>query len=213
MANEYNGGRSDVYFATLPKEEIARELSARVDEWYTHISTSGVFARMKKCYNYYYGLGKNGSGNSSEISQGGVQGELQLMKVNHYRNLLQHMLIMTTTSRPSMDARAINSDYRSMAQTVLANGILDYYLREKRLERYLRKATEISLVFGEAFIRLEWDSTQGDEFSVNPETGRPMHSGDLAYSVINPLDIVKDLYQDDPEKHDWIIVRHFKNKF
>ena len=59
---------------------------------------------------------------------------------------------MITSSRPTMDARAINTDYKSYAQTYLANGILDYYMREKKLEDALKKATELAVVLGAGFI-------------------------------------------------------------
>lgn len=210
MAN-YN--QSNEYFAALEGDEISRELMQKVDDWYAHLKISGIFSRMKKSYNYYFGLGKVGTGTSSEISQGGLQGELSLMRVNHYRNILQHMLVMTTSSRPTMDARAINTDYRSLAQTTLANGILDYYMREKRLEGYLKTATEHALIFGEGFIRFEWDSSQGEEFTLDPDTDEPVFSGDLRFTTMSPLDVIKDLYQEDYDQNDWVMVRHWKNRF
>lgn len=201
-----------IYFANKPKDEIGADLLQKVQDWYRDIEVSGIFQRMRKSYHSYYGF--NGDDHmSSEIYQAGVQGELSLMKVNHYRNLLQHMLVMTTSQRPSMDARAINSDYKSLAQTVLANGLLDYYMREKRLERYLKKATEIALVFGEGFIRLEWDATAGAEYTVDPETQQIKYSGDLKFSTITPIDVIKDLHRDDSTDDNWLIVRHLKNRY
>src|SRR2546427_803957 len=96
--------KSTEYFASLSREEIAPELFKRVTNWYDLLVTSGLFNRMRKSYMMYYGL--SGTGTSSEIVSAGVQGELSLMKVNHFRNLLQHMLIMTTSTRPAMEARA-----------------------------------------------------------------------------------------------------------
>lgn len=223
----------DRYFASLPTDDIAGELTKRVSGWYDHVRVSGAFSRMRRSYTAYYGYGVNGVGSSSEVSRGGTMGEISLVKVNHFRNLVQHILVMTTNNRPAMEARAINTDYESLAQTVLANGILDYYMRNKKLERYLKLATENALVFGEGFIRIEWDATAGDEYTVedepvfdedglpviNEETGEQeirkniIHSGDLHYTALNPLDVIKDLYSQDANEQDWIIVRHFRNKF
>lgn len=201
-----------VYFANKPKDEIGGDLYRKVQDWYRDIEVSGIFSRMKKSYHSYYGF--NGDEHmSSEIYQAGIQGELSLIKVNHYRNLIQHMLVMTTSQRPSMDARAINADYKSLAQTVLANGLLDYYMREKRLERYLKKATEISLVFGEGYVRLEWDATAGTEYTIDPETGQMRYSGDLKFSTLTPVDVIKDLHRNDSYEDDWLIVRHMKNRY
>ena len=202
------------YFATLPKEDIGSELMKKSENWYENITMTGIFRKMKKSYAAYYGYNSQGAGHTaSEVVQGGEQGELKLLKVNHLRNLLQHMLVMTTSTRPAMDARAINTDYRTIAQTILANGILDYYMREKRLERHLKTATEYALVFGEGFIRLEWDASLGDQYGVDPNTGRIIHNGDIKYTVLNPLDVIRDVFIPDNVDNDWIIVRHFKNRF
>lgn len=204
----------DQYFALLPKEDIAAELSKRCDLWYENLGMSGIYRKMKKSYAAYYGYNQTGSGHtSSEIIKSGEQGELSLIKANHFRNLLQHLLVMTTSSRPAMDARAVNTDYRSLAQTILANGILDYYMREKRLERHLKLAVEYSLVFGEGYVRMEWDTSEGDEYSVDPESNRITFTGDISYSVLNPLDVIKDVFRTDHNNLDWLIVRHFKNRW
>jgi len=209
MSNNYNE-----YFASLPGPEIAAELEKRHDTWYNNIGASGVYRKMRKSYAAYYGYNTTGAGHTaSEQVKAGEQGELTLIKANHFRNLIQHLLVMTTSSRPSMDARAINTDYRSIAQTVLANGILDYYMREKRLERYLKQATEYALVFGEGYIRLEWDTSEGDEYTVDPESNKITYTGDIKYSILNPLDVIKDVFKTDDNDNQWLIVRHYKNRF
>lgn len=205
---------TDTYFATLPSDEIAVELFKRVERWYDNLGLSGIYRKMKKSYAAYYGYNSTGAGHtSSEIIKSGEQGELSLIKANHFRNLLQHLLVMTTANRPAMEARAVNTDYRSMAQTILANGILDYYMREKRLERYVKLATEYALVFGEGYIRLEWDTSEGDEYAVDPETEKIIFTGDIAYTVLNPMDVIKDVFAVDNNNLSWLIVRHFKNRF
>jgi hypothetical protein len=201
------------YWAQLEKTEVCSELRKKIEDWYSHISTTGIFRRMRKCYLAYYGFSSAGQGHtSSEVTYGGAQGELSLIKVNQLRNIVQHMLVMTTSTRPSMDARATNTDYKSLSQTVLANSILDYYMRERKLERYLRDSVETSLIFGEAFIRLSWDTSLGDEYMVDNE-GKTVFTGDIKFSVHNPMDVIRDVFQPDANEHDWMIVRSFKNRY
>lgn len=201
------------YWATLPREDMTAELNKKIEDWYTHISTTGIFRRMRKSYLAYYGYSSVGNGHTaSEVNYGGIQGELSLLKVNQLRNIIQHMLVMTTSTRPAMDARAVNTDYKSLSQTILANGILDYYMRERKLERYLRLATEAALVFGEGFLQLDWDTSLGDEYMVDND-GRTVYSGDIKFGVLNPLDVVRDIFQQDNNEHDWLIVRTFKNRY
>lgn len=201
------------YWASLDKEEIGVELQKKVEDWYRHIATSGIFRRMRKSYLAYYGFNTAGQGHTaSEVTYAGDQGELSLIKVNQLRNIIQHMLVMTTSTRPAMDARAVNTDYKSLSQTVLANSILDYYMRERKLERYLRAAVEHALVYGEGFVRLSWDTSIGDEYMVDNE-GRTVYTGDIRFSVHNPLDIIRDVFQPDNNEHDWMMVRSFKNRY
>lgn len=203
----------DQYFAALPRDEIGPELMKRVQDWYTHISSSGVFSRMRKSYWAYYGYGNNTGGSSSDIVSGGVQGEIKLVKVNHYRNLLTHILVMTTNNRPAMEARSINTDRRSLAQAILANSILDYYMREKKLEEYLKNATENALIFGEGYIKMEWDATSGEEYIADDETGEITRSGDLKFESLNPINVIKDLNNESVDTEDWKIVRSQRNRF
>lgn len=204
----------NIYFANESTENFATEVISRVNDYYTYLQTSGMYERMRKSYSAYYGFsGGGGNHTSSEIQTGGVQGELSLMKVNHYRNLLQNMLVLTTSTRPTLETRATNTDHRSLAQTVLANGVLEYYMREKKLERYMRRACEYALVFSESYILQEWDSSLGEDFDVDTETGRIIHTGDIRYNVLSPLDVVKDVYLESWDDKDWVIVRHFRNKF
>ena len=204
---------SDKYFASLPKDEIGTELMRKVNEWYTHVSASGIFNKMKKSYYFYYGYSEKTGSSTSDVISSGEQGELSLVRVNHYRNLIQHIKVMTTSSRPAMEARAINTDHRSLAQTILANSILDYYLREKRLEEHLNNAVEYSLIFGEGYVSLEWDTSMGEEYTVDPDTGKIVHTGDLRFTSLHPLDVVKDIYEPDGQDSNWRIVRKFRNKF
>lgn len=201
------------YWATLEKDEVTRELGRKLEAWYSHISTTGIFRRMRKCYLSYYGFSSTGQGHTaSEVTYGGVQGELSLIKVNQLRNIVQHMLVMTTSTRPAMDARASNTDYKSLSQTVLANGILDYYMRERKLERYLREAVEHALVYGEGFLRLSWDTSLGDEYMID-NNGKTVFTGDIKFSVHNPMDVIRDIFQPDSNEHDWMMVRSFKNRY
>jgi hypothetical protein len=203
----------DQYWATLSKEEVATELQKKMEDWYAHISTSGVFRRMRKCYLAYYGFSSAGQGHTaSEVAYGGDQGELSLFKVNQLRNIVQHMLVMTTSTRPAMEARSVNTDYKSLSQTILANSILDFYMRERKLERYFRSAVEHALVYGEGFIRLTWDTSIGDEYMIDNE-GKTIYTGDIRFSVHNPLDVIRDVFQPDNNEHDWMIVRSFKNRY
>lgn len=118
---------------------------------------------------------------------------------------------MITSQRPVMEARAINSDYKSMAQTYLANGILDYYMREKHLEDALKTAVEMAVVMGAGFIKMEWNATAGDIYDID-ENGIEIKEGEIEFTNLSPFDVVFDGTKES-HRQDWYLVRTFKNRF
>ena len=121
------------------------------------------------------------------------------------------MLNMITSVRPAMDARAVNTDYKSVVQTKLANGILDYYMRDKRLEYYFKTAVEMAIVLGSGYIKAEWNATSGEVYDVSEE-GTDIFLGDIEFTNMSPFDVIFDTAREDL-KHDWLMCRSWKNRY
>ncbi len=200
------------YFAAREGKEAASVLLDKATDWKNTLTTNGYLEKLKTCWAAYHGAYFTDMASGHTITFAGEQGELAQLPVNHIRNLAQHMYVMTTSSRPSMEARAANSDYKSSAQVSLANGLLDYYMREKRLERYINKAVELSVVLGAGYVKVEWDATAGSVVEEDSETGEKIYEGDLRFTNVSPFDVVFDVNRED-NNHDWILVRTYKNKF
>jgi len=200
------------YFAARVAEETAEVLLDKATDWRNTLTTNGYLEKLKNCWAGYHGAYFTDMASGHTMTFAGEQGELAQLAVNHIRNLAQHMYVMTTSSRPSMEARAANMDYKSTAQVTLANGLLDYYMREKRLERYINKAVEFSIVMGAGYVKVEWDATAGKVIEEDEETGDKIYEGDIKFSNVSPMDVVFDVNREDTN-HDWILVRTYRNKF
>lgn len=201
-----------MYFAAKEPEKTAANLLAKANGWYNQLHTNGYLIKVRDMWMAYHGAYYASSVNSHKITFGGEQGELVNLAVNHIRNISQHIIRMITNNRPSMEARATNRDYKSIIQTKLANELLDYYLREKRLEKYLERAVEYAVVLGSGFIKMDWNATSGEIFDHNEETNTPIYEGDVQFSNLSPYDVVFDTTKED-QNHDWVLCRSFKNKF
>lgn len=227
---------NNVYFAADDAETCIATLQDKCDSWFSTLIQNRYIDKMKRSWNAYYGLYFN---NDDDIGFGGEQGELVEFAVNHYRNIAEVQLNMITSNRPAFQARSTNTDSQSEIQTVLATGLLEYYMREKRLERYLKKAVEYAVVMGSGYIKMEWNSTAGEIYDYikpsvrmdennqpmvdedgNPvdEDGKllkgfPIYEGDVKFSNMSPLDVVFDSTKESPEDHDWIVCRTFKSKY
>jgi hypothetical protein len=197
------------YFANKPRNEIAAALMGKYDDYWRFLETSGRLDLIRRSYRYYY----RGAEKAGMLQSGGEQGEFLIGHFNHYRNIIQHLLNMTTSDKPALEPRASNTDAKSQAQTMIASGVLDYYQRERHLDRIFKKATEQSLYAFESYVCLEWDESLGSDYALDDNTGNVKKNGDIRITNIGPLDIAYDFYRDSPTKHDWRIVRFWENKY
>jgi len=160
----------------------------------------------------YHGVFYENTGTGHEITFSGEQGELVNLPVNQYRNIATHMLVMTTSNRPTMECRATNTDAKSLKQTILANNILDYYMREKKLETFLKQAVEYAIVYGAGHIVMNWNATRGEIVDYIEETTTKIYEGDIEFEALSPFDVVVDGTKESLN-HDWVIIRRWKNKY
>lgn len=222
---------NDKYFAADDADVAVSHLMRKSREWFDCVVSYNHLDKIKKSWEAYHGYYFD---KGHEITFGGEQGELVNLPVNHYRNIARHTLNIVTANRPAFQARATNTDYKSQEQVILANGLLEYYLREKRLERYLIKAVEYAIILGAGYIKMEWDANRGEIYDyVNPEeifneeTGEygpaldnqgnpqkpfPIYDGDVTFRNLDPYNVVFDSTKESYDDNEWILVRTFKNK-
>jgi len=208
-----NQNDNEKYFAMQDSDSVASECLQRASSFYKTLSMNYYLDSLVKMWLFYHGqYNVNFYGEAHRISFQGEQGELVGLPVNHFRNIAKHIINMITSNRPTMEARAVNTDYKSLAQTYLANSILDYYMREKRLEDCITRATEMAVVLGSGFIRLEWNATSGELYDFDPETGEKNYEGEIEFSTLSPFDVVFDGTKETWD-HQWLLVRSYKNRF
>jgi len=199
------------YFAAAEAEDAVGVLSRKALDWFDTINTNGYISKVKECWLAYHGAYFGTDGHT--ISFDGEQGELVNLPVNHFRNIGQHILTMVTSTRPSFQARSTNTDYKSLVQTNLANQLLEYYMREKRLERHLKLAVEHSIVLGTGYIKMDWNATTGEIVDYNEELDTDIYEGDVEFTNLSTFDVVFDSTKESAHDGDWVICRSFKNKF
>lgn len=224
----------NIYFAADKPEVVINVLTEKAKDWFTGISDSTYLSKIERSWRAYYGDYYERD-NAHNISFGGESGEIVQLAVNHFRNLAEHIHGMVTGSRPALQCRAINTDKKSLIQAKLGNGLLDYYMREMRLEEVLNTAVEYAIVLGSGYVKLEWNSTRGkivDYIEPDPSTiheingdGEPVddkgnviepfaiQEGDLEFDIVSPYDIIFDSTKSYFSKNDWVVVRSTKNKY
>lgn len=202
----------DEYFAKKEAKDTAFALLQKSRTFFNVLESNQYLEKLRKMWKAYYGAYNNSSGSGHVIEYSGEQGEFTLLPVNHFANLARHIYVMITTNRPVMEARAVNTDYKSLSQTYLANSILDYYMREKRLEDALKQAVEMAVVLGSGFIKLEWNATAGEAYDVDPETGKFNYEGELEFTNLSPMDVITDGTKAS-WNNEWVLTRSRENRF
>jgi hypothetical protein len=204
---------SKVYFAARDAKDCASAILEKSASFFQTMRSNSYLEKISQMWYYYYGNFNQETGsNGHEITFTGEQGELVKLPVNHFRNLAQNIYNMIIANRPVLEARAINSDYKALSQTYLANGVLDYYMREKGLEEAINECVEMAIVLGSAYIKMDWNAMGGEIYEEDPETGEPVFEGELEFSVMSPLDVIVDGTKE-RWNHEWIATRTYVNKY
>lgn len=187
-------------------ENIASEIMDKVTGYKEYLEQSGILADLRKSYYTYYADPR-----IKDLDQ-----SLKAISVNHYANLIRHVHTMVTSTRPAWEPMAVNTDNESQEAATLAAGLLDYYMREKQIEKKLNNSTERALFLKEGWISLDWDATAGEIAAPDPEDPenpqKAIREGDLVVKTHTLLDVTRDVTRKDME-HEWTIVEEQVNKY
>lgn len=202
------------YFALKVGSEFVEDCFKRLDDYRAYLERSGRLSTWKRVYkNYYLGGIEN-----ARLRQGGEKNQFVMAQVNHFANILSHMLNNVTMSRPNLKARAQNADFKSLAQTKVGDQVLEYFLGEKDLEDRTKDTAELSLLFGEAELMELWDALAGEDAAAQvDETGEPTggveKQGDVVFDSFAPMDVGKDFTMGAPDSCTWKITRKMVNRW
>ncbi|WP_374028327.1 hypothetical protein ACES2J_08320 [Bdellovibrio bacteriovorus] len=192
------------YWATAPANELVSYLKQKVDDFDNHLDETGLMAQLKQSYAAFYG--------DTSIQDAGSQGQLKAMKINHYASLIRNMNALVTSQKVSWQAVAANTDVESQSAAILATGLLDYYMKQERLDRTFKNAALQATFLREAWVSTTWDVSKGEIIAVDPDTNTPVNEGSLAYNLFLLPDVIRDFNRTDSQ-HDWLITRNLKNKY
>src|ERR1700690_610484 len=216
-----NSEPEDFYFANAPLDKIGDALMDRVENYYIFLNATGVMNLWRRSFAFFYNSARLGG----RINPVGKKLELQSISMDDYPNLLRNILVLTTAQMPSMQTLCSNGDEKTLEQNKIGQQVLDYEVREHRVNDYIVQAAEDSLWAGEGFIYKGWNPNLGAEVApdANPDTMAPemdaqgqqkvLHSGDWEFENLTCLDVIRDVDALSYKACEWKIVRRFQNKW
>jgi len=209
--------RSDEKFwLTLPQysAEFAAEAMARFRAKWERLRSTKRHNRMLRSWLMYYKYGRNGACDDTEIGEAGKKGELLLIHSSRYRRNIQDYLAQVMQTPPEPRPMALNSDPESQAQSMLCQGILDWYRRVGHLEAQRTERAEVAAVMGESFAHARWDPELGDKKRAPVEEGgEPVYEGDFVFSVRTPYEVAHERTSADKSRPGWWVVQEPMNRW
>jgi hypothetical protein len=214
VSPEESSSTSDYWFLEEDEKDLSSYLDSMAREYHDYVRISTYFAWARKTWLFYYKMAFQDEGEYFNVGVQalGDEGELMAAQVNHLRNFIQHRVNLVTKDRPSLLCRARNTDLESITQTEFGQGIIDYYMKEKKVESHLARCVEHALVFAEGFLVMTWDPHGGDPEDVD-EQGNITYQGDLKFETPVNWNVIRDLGVRDWDKHDWVGIRRPDNKW
>jgi hypothetical protein len=225
------------YFATLPDDKIGAELMKRTDSYYEYTRNSGFYS----LWNFSYYKWNQAMVHRGKILKVGNSLEYDLLYVNHYRNIGNHVINLTASQRPVFKCKAVQTDASVQQQTKTADAVVEYYYRDTNYEKAMRRQAEFAWFLTEGFLYRPWNTNKGRIVGYKPndpnyedengpyedgqlfqfledeepdlENFTAVHEGDITFTALNPMDVIRDWTAYRWEDCDWVIVRTFKNRY
>lgn len=202
----------DTYWAADETKECITAVMERRREYRDFLMRTGRIGRMQRSLRAYYGYTPMGDGDTSTILASGEQGEIADLACNHFAALVRQALVLITSDKAAFKAVAGNSDYKSLAQSALADGLLEHYDRRLHVSDIEGAAAFRALLMGEGYVSVTWDTEAGETYAVDPDTGRAIREGDLLFRTFSPLDVAYDVTATQGERP-WMLLETRRNKW
>lgn len=199
------------YFARLPTQRCVDECIRRVDDYYDEMRRLGRFTLLRNAYFKYLSAWAS----KGYVAQGGQEGELSYATINHYGNLITHILNLTCQQRLSYEPQVKVNDYEALKAIQLGKGILNDYTSNPTidLDGKLRQGAEFGTVMGEGFVSVIFKESLGEEVTVDPEAETTRRAGENEFKTWSPFDVIQDSTLPSQQQRTWLILRDWVNKF
>lgn len=197
------------YWATKPSRECVEALISKANNYYNYINATGKMAMWRLSFEQY----NRGFISLASISRGGIEGELVNLPLNEFRNILQHLLTLTTKEKVAFEPQSANSDYKTGAQVTFSRDVLNHYTQHRDVDELGIRAVENALIFGEGHILQVWNKQLGEIGKVDITTQQIYKKGDIQHIALNPTNVIRDIHLGNMKDNLWLTVRLFVNKY
>jgi len=214
------------YWASQDGDLLASAMLEKVRIFTQRFIGSRDLERLEAAVRAYFGTDEDGDF-SWKVERKGQKKQIRALKANEFRQGIQRMLAIVNGVPSEFLPVPTNTDEKSIGESLLARGVLDYYFDEAELDALCDEATEMAVVCTAAWVDVDWDATLGDLVQSVPgvtrlprmdATGQNVQSvtqrrsGDINAKAFLPTDVICE-YESRRPKKDWIILRSWHNRY
>lgn len=196
--------------------DLGQAIFEKAESWKKMTEGNGLMRQARENFRLYHNAEPDGvTFGDRSFSVEGEQDESLRVRFNKFRNLLTHILNMTTAQKVAQQAKAANDEAASLLSAQLYDDLLSYYLtqwKRGRSGKQLHKATELCLFTPAGHVLMEWDPAVGTPYTADG-TGGIVNRGDVYVKARSFLDVYFDTNCEDDDELDWVIVRDYMNKY
>lgn len=197
------------YSWNKPTDECIQDLISRSNDYYQYILATGKMALWRLCFEQY----NRGYITLGSMSRGGTEGELLNLPINEFRNLVDHVVGLTTQDKLAFEPQPVNNDYTTAAQVTLAKGILNDYAKNKGFDEICTRAANGTYIFGEYSIIKLFNENLGDMKMIDPTNQKIYRKGEFQFLEVNPSNLIRDVHCPQFKDNQWFIARIYVNKY
>lgn len=206
----YSASSNEDYFASLPVDDLLQDCQRKIDDFQDYALRTGRLTNWRTNWEMWMRAElKLG------VRFGGDRGQYKLIESNIFRSIVTGLVSVIANQRPSFQPEAINSDYKSLSQDLVFDAVSNYYLKVKRMEDAYKTGLTYGILLGEGWLYEKWNADIGaiTDVTTDPEGKNvPIKEGDVQFSVLGPMDVIRDYTRMDTD-NDWYIVREYLNKW
>lgn len=214
------------YWASQDGDLLAAAMLDKVRIFTQRFIGSRDLERLEAAVRTYFGTDEDGDF-SWKVERKGGKKQIRALKANEFRQGIQRMLAIVCGVPTDFLPVPVNTDEKSIEQSLLARGALGYYFDEGGVDALCDLATEMAVVLTSAWVDVPWDATLGETVESMPgvtrlprmdATGQNVQavtqrkSGDINVQVYLPTDVICE-YESRRAQKDWVILRSWHNRY
>lgn len=229
---ENAAANTSLYFGSAPKEQLPGLLPTIEQSWREALNRYQLPRAWYLIWCQTYGVDPK-TAHQTGVQYVGAELDTLRFRTNLSRPNVRQSIMLALGERPKFQGVATNNDVSALAQVPMTNKIIDYSLREARLDAHGYAAVEADRYFGQGYLWLTWDVSGGEMVTgtivakdeetdepllmPNPETGveepvlveGKMRSGTIKIRRLFPWQVVGEVLT---EEGSWFIVKEAISK-